>query len=218
MTAHRPRSFPALVAVALAALLAPIAAVASGLTQLAAFLEGAKNGRAAFVQTVGAKAGGSARTATGTFTFARPGKFRWAYEKPFEQLIVGDGERLWIFDRDLNQVIVRRLDRALGSSPAAILAGDNALEKNFVLADDGEGDGLEFVVARPRGGESGFDSVRIGLLNLGFEQDSLDHFNKIIRRPNGIFLVTGPTGSGKTTTLYSALDVLNTPDRKIITA
>jgi type IV pilus assembly protein PilB len=62
------------------------------------------------------------------------------------------------------------------------------------------------------------DSVRIGLLNLGFEQDSLDHFNKIIRRPNGIFLVTGPTGSGKTTTLYSALDVLNTPDRKIITA
>ena len=62
------------------------------------------------------------------------------------------------------------------------------------------------------------DSVRIGLLNLGFEQDSLDYFNKIIRRPNGIFLVTGPTGSGKTTTLYSALDVLNTPDRKIITA
>jgi type IV pilus assembly protein PilB len=62
------------------------------------------------------------------------------------------------------------------------------------------------------------DSVRIGLLNLGFEQDSLDTFNRIIRRPNGIFLVTGPTGSGKTTTLYSALDVLNTPDRKIITA
>lgn len=62
------------------------------------------------------------------------------------------------------------------------------------------------------------DAVRIGLRNLGFEQDSLDEFNRIIRRPNGIFLVTGPTGSGKTTTLYSALDVLNRPDRKIITA
>ncbi len=62
------------------------------------------------------------------------------------------------------------------------------------------------------------DSVRIGLANLGFEQDHLDIFNKIIRRPNGIFLVTGPTGSGKTTTLYSALDVLNRPDKKIITA
>ncbi|MHA7814002.1 MAG: GspE/PulE family protein [Phycisphaerales bacterium] len=62
------------------------------------------------------------------------------------------------------------------------------------------------------------DAVRIGLENLGFEAENLDTFNKIIRRPNGIFLVTGPTGSGKTTTLYSALDVLNRPDRKIITA
>ncbi len=62
------------------------------------------------------------------------------------------------------------------------------------------------------------DAVRIGLVNLGFEQDNLDVFNRIIKRPNGIFLVTGPTGSGKTTTLYSALDVLNRPDRKIITA
>jgi type IV pilus assembly protein PilB len=62
------------------------------------------------------------------------------------------------------------------------------------------------------------DSVRIGLVNLGFEPDNLAIFNRIIRKPNGIFLVTGPTGSGKTTTLYSALDVLNRPDRKIITA
>ncbi len=62
------------------------------------------------------------------------------------------------------------------------------------------------------------ESVKVGLVNLGFEPDSLERFNKIIRRPSGIFLVTGPTGSGKTTTLYSALDVLNRPDRKIITA
>ncbi len=62
------------------------------------------------------------------------------------------------------------------------------------------------------------DSVKVGLQNLGFEADSLERFNRIIRRPTGIFLVTGPTGSGKTTTLYSALDVLNRPDRKIITA
>ncbi|MBL8759372.1 MAG: Flp pilus assembly complex ATPase component TadA, partial [Phycisphaerae bacterium] len=62
------------------------------------------------------------------------------------------------------------------------------------------------------------DAVKIGLVNLGFEEDQLAAFNKIIRRPNGIFLVTGPTGSGKTTTLYSALDVLNRPDKKIITA
>ncbi|MSR44180.1 MAG: type II/IV secretion system protein [Phycisphaerales bacterium] len=62
------------------------------------------------------------------------------------------------------------------------------------------------------------ESARIGLLNLGLQQDTLDKFNKVIRRPNGIFLVTGPTGSGKTTTLYSALNDLNRPDKKIITA
>ena len=62
------------------------------------------------------------------------------------------------------------------------------------------------------------ESVKVGLQNLGFEADILEEFNRIIRRPNGIFLVTGPTGSGKTTTLYSALDVLNRPDKKIITA
>ena len=73
------------------------------------------------------------------------------------------------------------------------------------------GESLVMRILRP-------DAVRIGLVNLGFEQDNLDVFNKIIRRPNGIFLVTGPTGSGKTTTLYSALDVLNRPDKKIITA
>ena len=62
------------------------------------------------------------------------------------------------------------------------------------------------------------DAVRIGLKNIGFEQENYDAFMKLIRRPNGILLVTGPTGSGKTTTLYSALDILNRPDRKIITA
>jgi type IV pilus assembly protein PilB len=62
------------------------------------------------------------------------------------------------------------------------------------------------------------DSVKIGLENLGFERDNMEVFHRVIRRPTGIFLVTGPTGSGKTTTLYSALDVLNRPDRKIITA
>ena len=62
------------------------------------------------------------------------------------------------------------------------------------------------------------DSVRIGIQNLGFEEEDYKQFTKIIRRPNGIFLVTGPTGSGKTTTLYGALNELNRPDRKIITA
>lgn len=62
------------------------------------------------------------------------------------------------------------------------------------------------------------DSVRLGIQNMGFEEEDYKAFQKIIKRPNGIFLVTGPTGSGKTTTLYGALNELNRPDRKIITA
>src|SRR5206468_7537229 len=122
---------------------AAVPAKASGLAQLKAFVEGAKTGRTTFRQSVIPKGREQAQVSSGTFTFARPGRFRWSYEKPYEQLIVGDGAKLWIYDRDLNQVIVRKLDLALGASPAALLAGDNALEKNFDLTDAGTNDGLD---------------------------------------------------------------------------
>ena len=138
---------------------------ADGIAQLKAFNETAKSGKAAFRQSIAAKGRADVRESTGTFSFQRPGKFRWAYEKPFEQLIVGDGERLWIYDRDLNQVIVKKLDRALGSTPAALLAGSGALETNFELGDGGRRDGLEFVDAKPRTPDTGFERVRIGFAN-----------------------------------------------------
>lgn len=164
---------------ALSAVFAP-ACVAGGIEQLRSFLDGARSGRASFTQTVVAKAGTVAKPATGTFSFMRPGRFRWAYEKPIEQLIVGDGDRLWIYDRDLNQVIVRKLDRALGTSPAAILAGDNALERNFTLLDGGTADGLEFVEARPRSADTGFEGVRIGFKdNLPRRMELRDAFGNV---------------------------------------
>ena len=137
-------------------------AKASGLEQLKSFHASTKSGKVTFRQTVVGKGQQGARESTGTFAFQRPGKFRWIYETPFEQLIVGDGERLWVYDRDLNQVIVRKLDRALGSTPAALLAGDSALEQNFDLVDAGKGDGLEYVEAKPRSPDTGFERVRIG--------------------------------------------------------
>ncbi|MEM9082441.1 MAG: ATPase, T2SS/T4P/T4SS family [Planctomycetota bacterium] len=116
-----------------------------------------------------------------------------------------------------------------------LMAGVNIAEKRIpqdgrikmpIPQDNGEVQNIDFRVSACPAyhGESIVlrilrpDSVRIGLANIGFEPDNLDIFSKIIKRPNGIFLVTGPTGSGKTTTLYSALDVLNRPDKKIITA
>jgi outer membrane lipoprotein carrier protein len=150
----------AVVAVAVSAV-----ARADGLAQLKAFNETTNSGKTAFTQTVLAKGQAQPKESKGTFSFQRPGKFRWAYEKPFEQLIVGDGERLWIYDRDLNQVIVRKLDRALGSTPAALLSGGGALEANFELIDGGRRDGLDFVEAKPRTADTGFERVRIGLAN-----------------------------------------------------
>ena len=85
------------------------------------------------------KARPAAQSSRATFAFARPGKFRWTYDKPYEQLIVGDGKRVWIYDKDLNQVIVRKLDDALGATPAALLAGDNELSAQL-HADGRRGD------------------------------------------------------------------------------
>ncbi len=89
--------------------------------------------------------------------------------------------------------------------------GDQVIDFRVSSCPAYHGESIVLRILRP-------DSVRIGLENLGFERDHLEEFNRIIRRPNGIFLVTGPTGSGKTTTLYSALSILNRPDKKIITA
>jgi outer membrane lipoprotein carrier protein len=146
----------------LAVALAATPALGGGLEQLQAFVDGAKTGRATFTQVIASRGGRPAQQASGTFVFARPGKFRWVYEKPFDQVIVGDGRKLWIHDRDLNQVIVRDQSAALGATPAALLAGDNTLERSFTLVAGGSDGTLEWVDAKPKSTDSGFTGVRIG--------------------------------------------------------
>jgi len=155
-------------------------AQASGLGQLKAFLDGTKTSKGTFRQTVASKTRPASANSGGTFAFARPGKFRWTYDKPFEQVIVGDGVRVWVYDRDLNQVIVRKLDIALGATPAALLAGDNALEKNFTLAEGAAAGDLEFVDATPKTTDSQFTKVRIGFRdNLPRAMELTDSFGQI---------------------------------------
>ena len=156
------------------------AAAASGIDQLRAFVDGARTGKATFRQVVTAKSGRVPQTSSGTFAFARPGKFRWSYDKPYPQLLVGDGDKLWIYDRDLNQVIVKKLDRALGATPASLLAGDNTFEANFVLIDGGSSDGVEFVEAKPKSPDTGFDHIRIGFKgNLPRAMELHDTFGQV---------------------------------------
>ena len=171
------RSIQRLMLGAIAALaLLPASAFAGGLEQLKAFVDGTRSGRSSFQQVVTGK-DRRERTSTGTFYFQRPGRFRWSYDKPVEQLIVGDGTKLWIFDRDLNQVIVRAQAAALGGSPAALLAGDNALERNFTLSDAGIADGLAMVEARPKSPDAGLQRVRLGFRdNLPRRMELVDAF------------------------------------------
>ena len=136
---------------------------ASGLDDFLAFNSQTKTASGRFEQKVFDRGGKAIETASGTFTFARPGKFRWTYEKPHKQLLVGDGQKLWIHDPDLNQVTVKSMQGAISSTPAALLAGREDITTLFTLRDAGTADGLSWVEASPKAQDTGFERVRLGL-------------------------------------------------------
>jgi len=140
-------------------------AFASGLDDFLAFNAASKTATARFEQRVFDRGGKVVERASGTFVFARPGKFRWTYEKPHQQLLVGDGAKLWIYDPDLRQVTVKRIGAAISSTPAALLAGRDDITTLFTLRDAGTGteDGLAWVEATPKTQDTGFERVRLGL-------------------------------------------------------
>lgn len=137
-------------------------AQASGIAQLKAFWAETRSGRANFVQVVASNSARKPQQSLGIMAFARPGKFRWSYEKPYQQLLVSDGSKLWSYDKDLEQVTIKKLGTALTGSPIALLSGENDLEKNFTLTEVGIADGLEIVDAVPRDKDSTFQRVRLG--------------------------------------------------------
>jgi len=152
---------------------------AAGLDMLRIFLQQTTTGKAHFAQIIVDKNMKQLQQATGTMHFARPGKFRWQYDKPYEQLIVGDGSRLWVYDKDLNQVSVRKLDQALGDSPAALLAGSNEIEKIYDLTNLGNQEGLDWVEAVPKSKENAFERIRLGFSESGLQAMELrDQFGQ----------------------------------------
>jgi chaperone LolA len=146
---------------------------AAALDQLKTFVSTVKSAKGEFVQRqVKTGKDGAVRvtgTSSGTFTFARPGKFSWQYTKPYEQLLQADGQTLVIYDKDLNQVTERKLDNALGSSPAAILFGSNDLEKNFILKEGAVKDGIEWLELTPKSKDTQFERIAIGFKSGGLE-------------------------------------------------
>ena len=142
---------------------------ASGLESLEQFVKTAKTGRAEFTQVVTApvKDGQVARSknSSGMFEFSRPNRFKFSYRKPFEQTIVADGQTLWLYDVDLNQVTARKQSAVLASSPAALIASAadiKALQSDFSLSAAPDQDGLEWVLASPKAKDGLLQAVRVG--------------------------------------------------------
>jgi outer membrane lipoprotein carrier protein len=138
-------------------------AFANGLDDFLAFNAATKTATARFDQQAFDRSGKVVDRSSGSFSFARPDRFRWAYEKPHQQLLVADGSKLWIYDPDLAQVTVKRIDAAISSTPAALLAGRDDITKLFTLRDAGAADGLAWVEALPKAKDTGFERVRLGL-------------------------------------------------------
>ncbi|MEO8525849.1 MAG: outer membrane lipoprotein chaperone LolA [Caldimonas sp.] len=188
------------------ALTASVMASAAPVDTLREFVRDVKSGHAQFTQTVTSPDGARKKSSSGSFDFARPNRFRFAYAKPFEQTIVADGEKVWIYDRDLNQVSSRRITQALGATPAALLAG-GSLDKEFDLSNLPARDGLEWAEAKPKAKDGAFQSVRVGFRGKelaaleivdSFGQRSLLRFDAFVANasvPAETFRFTPPAGA-----------------------
>lgn len=141
----------------------PIAAEDAPVQRLRNFLAKANTLRAEFSQVVIDEAGSPRQRTSGVFYLQRPGKFRWDYKKPYSQEIVSSGRKVWFYDVDLEQVTAKRLDDAIGSTPALLLSGEVALEKNFKIENQGMDEGLFWIKLVPKAEDSGFKYVLIGL-------------------------------------------------------
>ena len=189
-----------------ASLTTSFAALADGVASLSDFFNNTNSMRANFSQVVTDTQGRKIQEVQGSMQLQRPNKFRWDYSKPYEQQIISDGKQVFLYDTDLQQVTIRELSKALGSSPAALLAGGNAVEKSFTIKNAVRKDDLTWVLALPKDKESGFERVILGFKDEKLRKmelyDSFNHitlitFEAVERNPvlqSSTFLFTPPKG------------------------
>ena len=181
-------------------------ASADAVDTLKEFVRDVKTGQSAFTQTVTSPDGAKKKASSGSFAFSRPNRFRFSYTKPFEQTIVGDGQKVWIYDADLNQVSSRKLGSALGATPAALLAGAS-LDSDFTLSPLPAKDGLDWAAATPKQKDGTFQSLHVGFRGKdlaaveiidSFGQRSLLQFSNWVPNPTlpaEVFRFTPPKGA-----------------------
>lgn len=187
-------------------LIASQTSFADGVASLHDFFSNTNAMRSKFSQIVTDTKGRKIQEVQGTMQLQRPNKFRWDYAKPYEQQIISDGKQVFLYDTDLQQVTVRELSQALGSSPAALLAGGEAVEKSFTIKNAARKDGLVWVLALPKAKDSGFERVLLGFKDEKLRKmelyDSFNHitlitFDDVERNPalqEATFLFTPPKG------------------------
>ena len=192
---------------ALAAFCTAVSASATGMERFQSFVRATQSARADFDQKVYDRNKKLVQESKGSFAFLQPGRFRWAFAKPYAQLIVGDGEKVWVHDEDLNQVTVRKLSHALGATPAALISGSADVEQSFVFTDSGESEGLQWLDAKPKEKDAGFERIRMGFSAAGIEgmelvdqfgQTTRLHFSNVQKNPKldpGTFRFTPPKGA-----------------------
>ena len=181
-------------------------AFADGISSLHDFFNNTQTMRAKFSQVVTDTQGRKVQEVEGAMQLQRPNKFRWDYNKPYQQQIISDGKDVFLYDTDLQQVTVRGLSKAIGSSPAAMLAGGDAVDKGFTLKNANRKDGLTWVLALPKDKDSGFERVLLGFKDDKLRKmelyDSFNHithitFDAVERNPSlqdATFLFTPPKG------------------------
>jgi len=179
---------------------------ADGVASLRDFFKNTNSMRAQFSQVVTDTKGRKIQDVQGSMQLQRPNKFRWDYAKPYEQQIISDGTQVFLYDTELQQVTVRELSKALGSSPAALLAGGDAVEKSFTIKNAARKGGLSWVLAFPKDKDSGFERVLLGFKDAKLRKmelyDSFNHitlitFDAVERNPvliESTFLFTTPKG------------------------
>lgn len=165
-------------------LILPLAALADGVSSLKKFYNETHAIKASFHQIVTDKQGQKIQEVYGEMQLKRPNKFRWDYNKPYEQQIISDGKQVWLYDTELAQVSVRELSKALGSSPAALLAGDDSLDKNFRLVNAYRKDGFDWVSTNPKDSDTGFNKISLAFKGDVIQEmdmiDSFGHQTKIV--------------------------------------
>jgi outer membrane lipoprotein carrier protein len=170
MTIELPKTLRNLALVSLT--LACASAFATATDELRDFVKTVKSGKSTFTQTV-TSPNGKQKLSNGSFEFARPNRFRFVYEKPYAQTVVGDGSKVWIYDPDLNQASSRKTGDALANTPAALIVS-NDIDKVFALADQPSKDGIAWVLATPKQAEGTVRSLRIGFKGHALAQLEID--------------------------------------------